>query len=132
MVKSLIKEIIIILLLLLAVILALGVLFYDYIPNNKTVPTVQTYKTSESVERELEENVSEGESVITTYEVTKEDLRDLQRTDAYTAGKANPFSTYEEPVINTEDVNSITNVGSVQGTVNTNNGGTFYKNTATK
>ncbi len=121
MVKSLIKEIIIILLLLLAVILALGVLFYDYIPNNKTVPTVQAYKTSESVERELEEKVSEGENVIITYEVTKEDLKDLQKTDVYTAGKANPFSTYEAPVINVEDGNSITNVGSVQGSVNTSN-----------
>ena len=60
MVKSIIKEIIIILLLLLAVILALGVLFYDYIPNNKSVPTVSAYKTADSVEKEVGEKITEG------------------------------------------------------------------------
>ena len=43
MVKSIIKEIIIVLLLLIAIILALGVLFYEYIPSNKTVPSVANF-----------------------------------------------------------------------------------------
>ena len=38
MVKSIIKEIIIMLLLCVAILLILGVLFYDYIPSNKVVP----------------------------------------------------------------------------------------------
>lgn len=137
MVKSLIKEIIIILLLLLAVILALGVLFYDYIPNNKTVPSVSTYKTSDSVQKELEEQIADDETVLTTYEVTADDLSKLAKNNQYKGGKANPFSTYEEPVQNTEDENNITNVNSIGTNTNTSkgnssSGNTFYRNTGTK
>ena len=39
MAKTVIKEIFIFLLLLLVIALVLGIMFYDYIPNNKTVPT---------------------------------------------------------------------------------------------
>lgn len=43
--KSIIKEIFIILLLCIAVCLIFGVIFYDYIPTNKVVPsTVEAYK----------------------------------------------------------------------------------------
>lgn len=135
MVKSVIKEIIIILLLIVAVVLALGVLFYNYIPSNKTVPQVQTYRTAESVEKELKEQVTEDETVLVTYEITTDDLKNLQRTQQYVGGKANPFSTYEEPVQNTEDGN-MTNNNSLGTNVNSANAGqttnTFYKNTGTK
>ena len=139
MVKSVIKEIIIILLLLLAVVLALGVLFYDYIPNNKTVPSVSTYKTSESVQKELSEQVTEDETVLVTYEITSEDLKNLEKTNQYNKGKVNPFSTYEEPEPeqNTEDENNVANVNSMGANVTTSKGNagsdnTFYKNTGTK
>ena len=92
MAKSIVKEIIIILLLLLAVILALGVLFYDYIPNNKTVPSVPTYRTSDSVAKEVNEKITESETVLVTYQVTTDDLKALQKTNTYVPGKANPFS----------------------------------------
>ena len=58
MIKSIIKEIIIVLLLLLAIVLALGVLFYDYIPTNKLVPSIDTYTTAESIKAELNEQVT--------------------------------------------------------------------------
>ncbi|MCI8396608.1 MAG: hypothetical protein HFJ52_02805 [Clostridia bacterium] len=136
MVKSVIKEVIIILLLLLAVILALGVLFYEYIPTNKTVPNVSTYKTSDSVQRELEEKVADNETIIETYEVTAEDLKKAQKTNTYVPGKANPFSTYEEPEENTTNPDGTTS-NTVGTNVNTSKGGTstqntFYKNTGTK
>lgn len=136
MVKSVIKEVIIILLLLLAVILALGVLFYEYIPTNKTVPNVSTYKTSDSVQRELEEKVADNETIIQTFEVTSEDLKKAQTTKTYIPGKANPFSTYEEPAENTTNPDGTTS-NSVNTNVNTSKGGTssqntFYKNTGTK
>lgn len=136
MVKSVIKEVIIILLLLLAVILALGVLFYEYIPTNKTVPSVSTYKTSESVQRELEEKVADNETIIQTFEVTAEDLKQAVKNKTYQPGKANPFSTYEEPVQNTVNPDGTT-TNSVGTNVNTSKGGTstqntFYKNTGTK
>lgn len=139
MVKSVIKEIIIILLLVLAVILALGVVFYNYIPSNKAVPPVQTYKTATAVEQELQEQVTEEQPTLQRYEITADDLKNLQKTNDYVNGKENPFSTYEKPVENTEDGN-MTNVNSVGTNVNSSNGGqttntnnnTFYKNTGTK
>lgn len=138
MVKSIVKEVIIILLLLLAVILALGVLFYDYIPNNKTVPSVQAYKTSDSVSREIAEQVTEDAPILVTYRVTEEDLKQLQQAKTYKPGKANPFSTYEDPdPVNQVDENGNPIVNGVQGNVgtssgNTSAGNTFYKNTGTK
>ncbi len=138
MVKSIVKEVIIILLLLLAVILALGVLFYDYIPNNKTVPSVQAYKTSDSVSREIAEQVTEDAPILVTYRVTEEDLKQLQQTKTYKPGKANPFSTYEDPEpVNQVDQDGNPIVNGVQGNVgtssgNTSVGNTFYKNTGTK
>lgn len=139
MVKSVIKEIIIILLLILAVILALGVVFYNYIPNNKQVPDIGSYRTAESVEKELQEKITEDETVLVTYEITAGDLKNLQKTNTYIGGKENPFSTYEAPVQNPEDEN-ITNTNSVGTNVNSANSGqttntntnTFYKNTGTK
>jgi len=103
MVKSIIKEIIIIMLLLLAVILALGVLFYDYIPTNKLVPSIDTYTTAESVKAELNEQVTNEETVLVTYEITESDLSTYAKTNQYKKGKANPFSTYEDP----EPVNQV-------------------------
>lgn len=146
MVKSIIKEIVIILLLLIALILALGVLFYDYIPNNKTVPSVLTYKTSDSLSREITEQIVEEEPVLLTYEITSDDLKSLENTNDYNRGKVNPFSTYEDPEPNTEDENNGTGVNSISGNVNTSSGNassgntnrnnntsnTFYKNTGTK
>lgn len=139
MVKSVIKEIIIVLLLIVAVILAMGVLFYNYIPSNKYVPPVTTYKTAESVEKELGEQITEDETVLVTYEITSEDLKNLQKTHVYDPGKANPFSSYILPVENTEE-NGITgengtigtNVNSSNGGAGSNNSNTFYKNTGTK
>lgn len=145
MVKSIIKEIIIILLLLVAVILALGVLFYDYIPNNKQVPSVLTYKTADSVSNEIAQPITENEAVLVTYEITADDLKQLQNTNEYKPGKVNPFSTYADPAGNTQEENNVTNVktptngntgkpagNSTNTNRNTSSNNTFYKNTGTK
>ena len=142
MVKSIIKEIIIVLLLLIAIILPLGVLFYEYIPSNKTVPSVATYTTSQSVKDELNEQVTEDETVLVTYEITESDLKTYEKTNEYTKGKANPFSTYENE---TPDENNVTNTNSINTNTQSNNAGssnsnsnsnssnnTFYNNTGTK
>ena len=55
MVKSIIKEIIIMLLLCVAILLILGVLFYDYIPSNKVVPGKIAYSTPENIQEEVNE-----------------------------------------------------------------------------
>jgi len=129
MVKSIIKEIIVILLLLLAITLALGVLFYDYIPSNKQVPSVATYSTSESIQTELAEQVKDDDAVLVTYEITSGDLKNYEQTQTYKKGKANPFAPYEEndPEGNiTNDTNDKNNV------TNTSKGNTFYKDKGTK
>ncbi len=139
MYKSIIKEIIIVLLLLLAIILALGVFFYDYIPANKTIPSVGKYSTSETIQTELDEKITEDETVLVTYEITSSDLKSLEKSKDYKKGKVNPFSTYE--TVNGESNgqvgtsgNSETNTNETQTSTSTGNtkSGTFYKETGTK
>ena len=140
MAKSIIKEIIIILLLLLAILLALGVLFYDYIPTNKTIPSVGTYSTAESIQTELNEKVTKDEAVLVTYEITGTDLNTYQKTKDYKPGKANPFSTYQTAPTGggsgngseENDGDDTTNTNTIKTGTNTSKGSTFYNNTGTK
>ena len=74
MIKSVIKEIVIILLLSIAIILILGILFYDYIPINKVIPEKEAYITPDEVKNEIEEEITESEKIEVTYEVTDSDL----------------------------------------------------------
>ena len=55
MAKSVIKEIIIVLLLSLAIVLILGILFYEYIPISKEVPDEVQYSASSEVEAKKSE-----------------------------------------------------------------------------
>ena len=58
--KSVLKEIIIILLLCCAICLILGVVFYDYIPTNKVIPsTVEPYTTSNTIKEEINQEITE-------------------------------------------------------------------------
>ena len=132
MVRSIIKEVIIILLLIVAILLALGVVFYDYIPTNKQIPSVSTYKTSESMSKELSEQVKEEEQVLVTMQVTEQDLKGLKTSKDYKPGKSNPFSSYKDETQVDENGNPIT----INGTVGSSSAGTttntFYKPTGTK
>lgn len=138
MVKSIIKEIIIILLLLLAVILAVGILLYDYMPNNKIVPSVETYTTSSAVLNELQTPITENQTINVIYELTASDLTTLEKTKDYQKGKANPFADTTIPVSgnasegNTNDNTNIAGGGSETQGNNTNNNNTFYRNPSTK
>ena len=91
MIKSVIKEIFIILLLSIAILLILGILFYDYIPMNKVIPQKEAYTTPNDVQKELEEAITETEKVEVTYEVTDSDLNIYKQSGSYAEGKANPF-----------------------------------------
>ena len=92
--KNIIKEIIIVLLLILAIILILGILLYEYVPNNKIIPQQVSYTTPENVKEELStsENVDDSQ-VIMTYEVTATDLTNYKKTKDYVSGKKNPFES---------------------------------------
>ena len=96
MLKSVLKEVFIIILLCVAIGLILGILFYDYIPINKTVPPEEAYITPNEVKKELEENITETEKIEVSYEITDSDLNIYKQTGSYTEGKSNPFSLQEE------------------------------------
>lgn len=96
MAKTVIKEIIIMLLICLAIILLLGILFYEYVPMTKTIPNPVSYTTPDQVKKELADTTSIDESqVIMTYEVDATDLNNYKDIQNYKPGKANPFSSYE-------------------------------------
>lgn len=108
MAKTIIKELIIALLLCLAIILVLGILFYEYVPMSKTIPNPVSYHTDDDVKKELAsaESIDE-EKVIMTYEVDSTDLNNYKKVEDYKPGKANPFSSYIiENETNTQNENS--------------------------
>lgn len=106
MAKTIIKEIGIALLLLIAIALLLGVLLYDYIPNNKTVPIkIQAYEMPEDIKNELQEAIPEGQNIVRTYYIDSTDLNSYEATNDYDKGKPNPFAEYV-PVIQDNSNNS--------------------------
>lgn len=110
MTKNIIKEIIIFLLFSLAVILVFGILLYEYVPISKTIPNTVSYVAPEGVKEELTVSNSVDESqVIRTYEVDSTDLNNYKKIQNYKPGKANPFSSYEPVVENTEEHTNSTN-----------------------
>ena len=126
--KNIIKEIIIVLLLILAIILILGILLYEYVPNNKIIPQQVSYTTPENVKEELStsENVDDSQ-VIMTYEVTATDLTNYKKTKDYVSGKKNPFESIESQNTTTDNTTSGNTVNS--GT--TGNSSTTNTNTTT-
>lgn len=105
--KSILKEIIIILLLCCAICLILGVLFYDYIPTNKVVPsTVEAYQTSDTIKEEINQEITEFQKQTIVMEITDSDLKVHRQEKNYDSGKVNPFSKPSENTTNTTDNNT--------------------------
>lgn len=100
MVKSIIKETFIMLLLCIAIVLILGILFYDYIPTNKVIPTKEAYSTPENVKIEINEQITEIEKTEISYEITDSDLNIYKQTSSYKPGKRDPFSLSAETAEN--------------------------------
>lgn len=97
MAKSIIKEFFIILLLILAIVLLLGILFYNYLPTSKIVPTkVEEYALSAEAQEELnkELNNTDSEEIIKTYVLDATDIELYEKTKEYNKGKVNPFASY--------------------------------------
>lgn len=115
MTKAIIKEIIISLLLCLAIILIVGIVFYEYIPVAKVVPEPVAYTTPEETKSQLLTTSTVDENqVVMTYEINSSDLNNYKKTQEYKPGKANPFSTYTET--ETKDEN-----GGTSGSTSTDN-----------
>lgn len=115
--KNIMKEIIIILLLILAIILILGVLLYDYVPNNKIIPQQVSYTTPEKVKSELATDDSvDTTEVVVTYEVNADDLKNYKKVKDYVSGKKNPFESITAD--NTTNGNTTSQGGTTTGTSN--------------
>lgn len=109
MVKSVFKEIIIVLLLIVVIILLLGILFYDYIPNSKTIPSkVQEYALEETVQQELNKELNNinSEEIIKTYKLDEKDIEHYEKTNEYDKGKINPFAEHSAGTDNNTSNNS--------------------------
>lgn len=127
MTKNIVKELIIVLLLCLAIILLLGILLYEYVPMNKTVPNTEAYATPNNVKAELKEENANGD-LIQTYEINSSDLDDFKRVQNYKPGKADPFSSYEESESSTGTSTTVNN-SSAGNTTNNNLSGTTNNET---
>lgn len=133
MVKSIIKEIFIMLLLCIAIALLLGVLFYEYIPTNRVIPTKEAYITQENVKAEINEQITEMEKTEISYEITDSDLNLYKQTSSYKPGKRDPFSLTDETSSNSTtntSNNDTQNNGQKNDTTQTNTDknstGTFF------
>ena len=117
MVKSILKEIIILLLLCVAIILVLGVIFYEDIPSTKVLPSkVEAYKTPNSIAEEINTEVNGLEKINIVYEVTDSDLNIYKSSKSYVPGKVDPFSDDIS-----ENVSTTTNNNNANNSSNNNN-----------
>lgn len=144
MIKSVLREICIILLLCVAIVLILGVVFYDYIPSNKAVPNkLEAYTTPENIQQEIDEKVIEAEKESVTYTITGSDLNLYKQTNSYVSGKPDPFSAStdisepnngDNPNINENSQGNSNNENKpiTNTTVDPNSTGTFFNNTGLK
>ena len=120
MIKTIIKETFIMILLCVAIILILGILFYDYIPSNKVVPAKEAYETPNNVKEEINEQITEIEKTEISYEVTEKDLKLYKQTSSYQPGKPDPFAELTNETTNTTGNNNT----DTNTTGNTSNSGT--------
>lgn len=124
MFKTLAKQFIIMLLICVAIGLILAIIFYQYIPSNKIVPSkVEEYQTSESIKAEIQdktENFDLGSSE-QNYEITDSDLNLDKRTGSYDPGKMDPFAEVSE------DTTSVDT--STPGSTNASSGSNVVDNT---
>ncbi len=95
------KEIVFGVLFLIVVILIIGIIFYEFIPNQiipeatKYVQTSDTAKLLTQIEEEKQEEVKEEqEEVLKSYEVTSDDLSTYSNQSQYVKGKNHPFFDY--------------------------------------
>ena len=150
MVKSVFKELVIVLLLCLAIVLILGILFYEYIPIGKEIPEQINYSTSETVTKQIEEadelEKEDGKNSTATEDIKSDDLNNYRRTQDYVPGKANPFAAYDTSSGSTTNGSSTgsssssstngggssSTSGSTSSDDSSSTGGHFFQNTGTK
>ena len=129
MIKSVIKEIFIILLLSTAILLILGILFYDYIPINRVVPEKEAYITPDEVKEEIDETITEADKKEITYEITDSDLNIYKQSGHYIEGKENPFELDNDNSVTTDNNTSGNSSNNSQSNNNQNQSSNDQTNT---
>ena len=129
MIKTILKESFIILLLCVAILIILSILFYDYNPINKIIPSKIAYEVPEDIKNELEEETVTDTLEVQNkvYRVEGSDLNIYKSSKSYDPSKDNPFATtVEEDATTTANTinNNIGNTGS-----STSNNGSKNQNT---
>ncbi len=96
MIKTILREAVIIIALIAAIVLVLGLTFYDQNPVGKEVSNKVAYTLNEEIRLEIDTDVPQEttKSQDITYSVTEQDLRDYKVTGVYDPGNPNPFQPY--------------------------------------
>lgn len=136
MIKSVLKEIIITLLLCIAILLILGIIFYDYNPLSKIVPNKVAYETPEEVKNELDgqevkDVLESGVNIV--YSIDGLDLNIDRKNNSYVSGKLNPFAEIpQEPVETNGNTNDNGQTKTNVTNTNPDSTGKFLNNTGRK
>lgn len=149
--KTISKELFIMTLLVMIVIFMIGMIFYKYMPNNRTVPEPITYTADSSTTALLQEisassgynyynDQSEVEDIIKSYSVGAKELSTAASKRTYVSGKTDPFAEYKEADTNSVNSNTVgdtsaTNSNSQADTSINNNSsstGSFFENKNSK
>ena len=129
MAKTIIKELFIILLVTVAIGLVLAVIFYQYMPSNRIIPSkVTAYKASEEVAKEIEEeSKSELLEYNEIYEITDADLSRYKKIDSYRPGKVDPFQEVSsQPGSSNSNETGNSSTATPEPTVDKNTTDNFY------
>lgn len=146
--KSLSKELFIMALLIMIVVFMVGIIFYEYMPNNKTVPEPITYSTASTTTAVLQEIAAtasdsssssdsiETQSIIKSYSIGTKELSTAASKQSYTSGKTDPFAEYTGTTSttngNTTDTNTTTTTTTQGNSSNSSSTGTFFESSNSK
>ena len=119
--NSISKEIFIMALLLMIVVFMIGMFFYKYMPNNKTVPEPITYSAEASTTAVLQEisasnygssldDEEEVQDIIKSYSIGTKELTTAASKQTYISGKTDPFAEYSDGSSNTVGTDENTTV----------------------
>ena len=107
--KKIFKEVIITILMCIAICLILAIIFYEYMPTTKIVPSgVEKYSTPETIKDEIEQTTVDYTNTTfknITFEITDTDLKIYKNSGSYSTGKANPFVASSADVSNDNNNN---------------------------
>lgn len=136
MIKSFFKELVITILLCAAIVCVMAVVFYEYNPMNKIVPTPVAYSTPKNVTTALNEykettgNEQVFEKEKKVYTIDENRLEEYKRAKSYDPGKIDPFANVSQSAGGDDSTGSGTPVGNIS--TPGNSGTTYYNETGKK